>query len=123
MRFRPRHRRWIALVALLGLLFQQLAMAAYVCPLEAAQREVIAAKAPPCHAGVAVDQARCQQHCSPQPPSSDHPQMPTVPALAPATVWLGAPAATGLTGRRAHADVLARAGAPPLTVQHCTFQI
>ena len=34
VRMRPRHRRWIALVALLGLLFQQLAMANYVCPLD-----------------------------------------------------------------------------------------
>jgi len=124
MRFSPRHCRWIAFIALLGLLFQQLAMAAYVCPIEAGQWRVMTSETvPPCHAGVAVDKARCHQHCSPQPPSSDHPPMPTVPALLPATAWLRVLADTRLACRFEEADIVARAGSPPLTIRYCTFQI
>jgi len=122
VRMRPRHRRWIALVALLGLLFQQLAMAAYVCPIEARQASTSAEHAR-CHANVAVDKARCHQHCSPQPPSPDHPPAPTVPALLPATTWPDAAIAAVLDRGFEDTDVTARAAAPPLTVQHCTFQI
>jgi hypothetical protein len=125
MQFRPRHRRWIALIALLSLLFQQVAMASYVCPNESGSPGGISttAKLPPCHAGVATDKARCDQHCSTLPPSSDHPPMPTVPALLPLTVWLQIPQAACMAERVNSASVDARSTAPPLTIQHCTFQI
>lgn len=63
-----RRHRWISLLALFGLLFQQAAMAAYVCPME--QRggpgvEAIANQPPPCHTPGAADQVRCNEHCSP----------------------------------------------------------
>lgn len=125
---RLRHRRWIALIALLGLLFQQLSMAAYVCPIEVKAATLVAASTdelPPCHQPQTSDKARCHAHCHPVAPSSDHAPTPTVPAaLLPATTWLRSaawqPDACDLAFTR---EVTARAAAPPLTIQHCTFQI
>jgi hypothetical protein len=126
MPLRHRHRRWIALLALIGLLFQQLAMASYICPLERDHPTAVSsmAKMPPCHAGGATDKARCQQHCFPQPPSPDHPPMPTVPAMLPATTWLQESGNHLLQTRQVNVSrVAAKATPPPLTIQHCTFQI
>jgi hypothetical protein len=123
---RRRHRRWIALIALAALLFQQLAMAAYVCPIDQkSSTSATASDLPPCHSQGAKDAVRCHEHCYPQPPSSDHAPTPTVPAaVLPATTWWRAaawqPVAIGTDVPR---DILARATDPPLTVQHCTFQI
>jgi hypothetical protein len=124
---RLRHRRWIALLALLGLLFQQLAMAAYVCPIDvrAALSAPTADELPPCHQPQNADKARCHAHCHPLTPSADHAPAPTVPAaLLPATPWLrGAARQSAGCDLVVAREVTARATAPPLTVQHCTFQI
>ena len=117
----------VALVALFGLLFQQVAMAAYVCPIEI-QYGVAAAvstELPPCHRQDNADRARCHEHCHPLTASSDHASIPTVPmALLPATTWFRQIARDSTTSCDAVvAEVLARAGAPPLTVRDCTFQL
>ncbi|WP_347261995.1 hypothetical protein [Rudaea sp.] len=124
---RHRHRRWIALVALLGLLFQQVAMAAYACPTETRGAVAMAASSdmPDCTEPGKADLARCQQHCHPLTQTSDHGTAPTVPpALLPPTTWLRAASWHPV---RWHDDVvhgvIARAAAPPLNIQHCTFQI
>jgi len=122
-----RHRRWIALIALLGLLFQQLAMAAYACPVDGAgTASVSEAQLPPCHAPGTADKARCHQHCHPLAQTSDHATAPTIPpALLPPTTWLRAAAfiATDRTTVSNARGIDARGTAPPLTIQHCTFQI
>ncbi|MEP7043518.1 MAG: hypothetical protein ABI843_10680 [Dokdonella sp.] len=125
MHLRHRHRRWIALIALLSLLFQQVAMAAYLCPNESGRSETasMSAAMPACHANVTTDKARCNQHCAPLPPSSDHPPSPTVPTMLPATAWLPVAEARCSSGHVYGADIDARSTAPPLTIQHCTFQI
>lgn len=126
MRLRHHHRRWIALIALLGLLFQQLAMASYVCPMDSGRfgSAAMVAPAAPCHACPDADKARCQQHCFPQPPTGDHPPMPTVPALLPAATWqVQSDEHLGSVYCAGDSHVAARATAPPLTVQHCTFQL
>ena len=122
-----RHRRWIALFALFGLLFQQLAMATYACPLERAalETEQVMAAMASCQSPAQTDLARCRQHCAPLAQTSDHAPAPSVPpALLPATTW----------SREFHAGCVcvadfaasaidARATAPPLTIRDCTFQI
>ena len=127
MPLRHRRHRWIALLALFGLLFQQLAMASYVCPQERGAQATLetTAKVPPCHVDVATDKARCQQHCFPQPPSHDLPPMPTVPAMLPATTWLHEPGdrSLGRDGACGASPLAAWPTAPPLTIQYCTFQI
>jgi len=127
MLFRHRHRRWIALIALLGLLFQQLAMATYVCPIEnggTSATNAMSAMAG-CQSPDATDQTRCQQHCHPLAQTSDHAPALTVPAaMLPATTWSKEFRTTNIQPPGCNArDVDARATAPPLTIQHCTFQI
>jgi hypothetical protein len=126
---RRHHRRWIALIALFGLLFQQLAMAAYVCPLEGGDGVVSAAlqsTTPPCHAPDGTDKARCEQHCHPTTSSLDHASTPSVPPamLSPAQ-WLADPAQQSDGSRRGtfERSLVARVTAPSLNIQHCTFQI
>ncbi len=126
MLIRYRHRRWIALLALFALLFQQAAMAGYRCPLETSQAAATALmKMADCEQAAAGDKARCEQHCSPQTASSDHAQQPTVPpALLPPTTWLRAAAwRPSLFAAAPACEVTARSAAPPISIRHCTFQI
>jgi hypothetical protein len=123
---RPRHRRWTALVALLGLLFQQLAMAAYVCPNERGDVASLASvlESAPCHGPDTPDKTQCQQHCHPLVQTSDHASAPTVPpGLLPATTWLGDSHSGADSPDWIAREVDPRATAPTLTIQHCTFQI
>lgn len=124
---RHRQRRSIALIALLGLLFQQLAMAAYVCPLESGgvATASAASQMAPCQSPDTTDKIRCQQHCHPLAQSSDHAPVLTVPpALLPATTWSREFQTTRIDlPERIACDIDARATAPPLNIQHCTFQI
>jgi len=125
MPFRRHHRCCIALIALLGLLFQQLAMAAYVCPVDGGNvASNVAAQMPPCHSPDTSDKSRCHQHCHPLAQTSDHASAPAVPAaLLPATTWLRAPAVVAPNQEIRADNIDARSTAPPLTIQHCTFQI
>lgn len=127
MPFRRRHRHWIALLALIGLLFQQLAMASYACPIDNGDTTAaVASQMPPCNSPGTADKSRCHQHCHPLAQTSDHASAPTVPpALLPPTTWLRAPVvdATALRAESATCDIDARGNSPPLTIQHCTFQI
>ncbi|WP_313920756.1 hypothetical protein [Tahibacter sp.] len=121
-----RHRRWIALFALIGLLFQQFAMAAYLCPQEIAVATAQAtAETPPCHTPDTADQARCHEHCHPTTPSSDHaPALTVPPALLPATTWSREYVRPALPDDATQAYAhRARGQPPPLSIQHCTFQI
>ena len=126
---RQRLRRRIALIALLGLLFQQVAMATYICPMEVhgtAMAVATAADMPNCPLPDSTDQARCAQHCHPiLTPSASDSAAATVPlAMLPVTTWPREFDTTHL--RRFESSVSgidARLTAPPLTIQHCTFQI
>lgn len=126
MPLRRRHRRIIALIALFGLLFQQVAMTVYACPLDESGSAVVAAAAqlPPCHSQNSPDRARCHEHCHPLAQSADHAPLPSVPAaILPATTWVREPIAQSIPYDFAACAVEARATAPPLTIQYCTFQI
>ena len=78
-------------MALLALLFQQVAMAAYFCPVETASQVAATDMAMPCHRD--TEDPRCAEHCNP------HQQAPadlgalTVPmaTILPAMAWLEAP--------------------------------
>jgi hypothetical protein len=123
---RRRHHPWIAFIALFGLLFQQLAMASYACPLDGnAAATAAAVSNPPCHQFNTPDKARCHEHCHPLTSSSDHSAPPTVPAaILPPTTW-NRTASWQIVTRWNDVDreAVARAAAPPLNIQHCTFQI
>lgn len=119
-----RRRQWIALLAVFGLLFQQLAMAAYVCPQEwtAPSTAMLAVDLPPCHEPEDSDLARCQEHCHPSSALSEQVLGLGVPPLLAAVTWLfvDVPAADSLALRQ---QLRARAQPPPISIQHCTFQI
>ena len=83
MRLRARHRCRIILLLVLSLLFQQVAMAAYACPLEQRPQRMEAMHE---HcAGMGMQQARdnpalCAKHCAPDlSTAADHVPL-TVPA-------------------------------------------
>lgn len=124
-----RHRlsRRIALVALLGLLFQQLAMATYVCPMSSPAAAMAMVTDPSkCHSHQAGDRARCEQHCHPiQTTSADRGAALTVPAAhLPMATWLCETSAVAAARiGPVSCDVDVRAAGPPLTIRHCTFQI
>lgn len=124
---RRRLRRWIALIALFGLLFQQLAMATYACPLEQDGAATISAASTmtPCQSPDTTDKTRCQQHCHPLAQTSDHATPPTVPAaVLPATTWWRDASTIRIDLPESIAcEIDAHETAPPLTIQHCTFQI
>ena len=86
MNSRRRHRLATALLALAGMLFQQFAMAAYVCRFEqAALRGEPERDAMPCH-DERSDRSRCVEHCHPTAASAAHAPLPQVPPcdIAPA---------------------------------------
>lgn len=122
--YRHRHRRLIALLGLLGMLFQQIALAVYVCPIEQQGIFISASTSSPCHEQ-GGDSARCHTHCHSQLAPPDHPPALTVPAaVLPPTTWLRAASRQADSFRNElRYEVAARATAPPLTIQHCTFQI
>ena len=121
---RHRQRRWIALIALLGLLFQQVALATHVCPGGVDGAAATQAQAP-CHPKATPDQARCQSHCSLQLTITDHAPLPAVPAaILPPTTWIRSASWQSDPSPCVVArEVTARAAAPPISIRHCSFQI
>ena len=120
---RYRQRRWIALIALFGLLFQQFAMAAYLCPRDLAAMTAVA-EVVECHSGKVADVALCHEHCHPTTGSVDQtPALGVPPLLLPPSLWTTnfEPAAFDRT--EWNCRISARSKPPPLTVQYCTFQI
>ncbi|HCY62194.1 MAG TPA: hypothetical protein DHV59_05060 [Oxalobacteraceae bacterium] len=136
MRLSRSSRFATALVALVCVLFAQLAMAAYACPgLQIAEwegmAEQMAADAgqhgmPDCETMDTEQPAMCHAHLQAGDQSLDKPGTPHLPAavaqpLMSALVSIDAaylPAAS-----HAHAPWLRRSSGPPLSIQHCCFRI
>lgn len=121
-----RHRRVIVFVALFGLLFQHLAMAAYWCPqvdqeLQALLLEDSGPQA--CHEDVAVDKARCHEHCHPTVPSADHVSALSVPSLLPCLLSDCTPQVATFRHGTGLQDPADRAHPPPVSIGFCSFQI
>lgn len=126
MRHRPRHRLKVALALIACLLFQQVAMAAYVCTMTQVPTNPVA-MAQDCEA-MAGEQAErstalCQKHCAPDPTSASSQLVLTVPALALAPVAYG-PMLFPVTNRAAFAaDTLFARSDPPPRVRYCRLLI
>ena len=86
VRLSRRTRLRIALLALCALLFQQLALAAYACPLPSSAAPLTAMAAMPGCAGMpqmgAHSTQLCTQHCAQQTPAPQDARSPTVPVPA-----------------------------------------
>jgi len=111
--FARRTRLRIALLALCALLLQQLALAAYACPLPSSVAPMTAMAAMPGCAGMPATGAHgaqlCAQHCAQQTPAPQDARSPTVPALAlppqPPVLAIAAPAPAPRFGDRATAGL------------------
>lgn len=114
-------RKFGALLALVVLLFTQLAIAAYACP-SAGDAEVFVDA--PCH-GMDRNQANlCKQHCEQGSQSFDR----TAPAVVDVPVSPLIAIAVLVPHRILHGfafqtDLLAYEPGPPLLIRHCSFQI
>lgn len=128
MSFTRRSRCLAAVLAIVGLLLAQLAVAAHACPGEdaMAMARMMDADAPCC--GAAVDDpepALCKAHCEQGERSLDKPATPSMAlmAVAPSVVvaYAAGPPITATPGEQR--SLLARPTAPPLAVRHCCLRI
>ncbi len=121
-----RQRLITTLVLIASLLFQQVAVAAYVCTMPKMQFDLAvmaddcaAMESPPAQPPDAV----CQKHCSPDASSASTPVIPPVPALAlPPLLNAFALAPSSHSCVYASSDVFARSHPPP-RLRYCRLLI
>lgn len=118
------------LFALVSLLFSQLAVASYVCPVRGTASEVaaMAQAAMPCAGDMGMvdeDQAGlCHAHCQSAQQSVDKVQVPApTGAIATGFTYTIEPAQAATPDRRAQAPLLLRSTAPAIAVRNCCFRI
>ena len=118
-----RRRLRIALVAIVCLLFQQVAMAAYLCPQEQAPTQAAAsACASMGMAQAKTNPALCQKHCAPDFTTAAGHFAPSVPALALPPLQfalLAAPATHAIVA----SDVPLSGTDPPPRLRFCSLLI
>lgn len=114
-----------AIVMFFSLLFAQLAVAAYACPVQE--------RAPTMAASACADMnmdmgspALCAAHCEPGQQSADISVAPAVQAFVPCSlevVLVPIERATLAPGSSHVAPLLTHATSPPLAIRHCCFRI
>lgn len=126
MRLRDRHRFRIALAVVVCLLFQQVAMAAYACPLDRVPVDT-AAMTENC-AGMDMRQVKespalCAKHCTPdRTVAADHAAL-SVPALALPPLAFALVFAQPVTHAALVADVPVDRSDPPPRLRYCSLLI
>lgn len=126
MHLRDRHRFRIALMVIVCLLFQQVAMAAYACPLERMPADP-AAMVADC-AGMDMEHARqspvlCAKHCTPdRTVATDHAAL-SVPALALPPLAFGFAFAQPVSRVALVAGVPVDRSDPPPRLRYCSLLI
>jgi hypothetical protein len=134
MNMSPSTRLITALLMLVSLLYAQLAVAAYACPLQsgaptkAAMAVASMAEMPGC-TEMGMDKSRpalCGAHCDAGHQSADTPAAPVVAPFIPCALELVLPPLAQAAAAFASASEslpLTRSTAPPLSIQHCCFRI
>ena len=130
---RRRTRCMTALLALVSLLFMQLALARYVCPGELAQLTSVAAtqqSGVPCSEPMSTvadnDQPNlCKAHCEDANMSAETVKVPTMDAPDGLVAYFLADSARPIlpSGLPLQKALLQRSTAPPLSIRHCCFRI
>ncbi len=127
-------RKFAAVVAILGLLFAQLAVSAYACPMMAAAFSAGSAgltgagdeaATPPCHHQTSGgDQGLCQAHCqSGQQIAGEHPTGHAAADFVPSFIadvplpQIDFPSSARATVALVHAT------SPPIAIRNCCFRI
>lgn len=129
-----RKRFAMVLFALVNLLFMQLAMAGYACPVgvskaDADQTAAMAAAGMPCAETMAItmdgDQpSLCHAHCKAEQQTADKYQLPGLASLADLASDFPLPRVTPAPlGALLQVPLLRRSTAPPLAVRNCCFRI
>ncbi|MGH8077965.1 MAG: hypothetical protein ACREPE_11660 [Lysobacter sp.] len=126
MRLRARHRLRIALLVILCLLFQQLALAAYACPLEQMPAEMTAMAEDCAEMGMEQVQdnpALCAKHCAPDlSTAADHAKL-AVPALALPPLEFAPVLVTPVSHVAVQADTPIARSDPPPRLRFCSLLI
>ena len=120
---RTRQRLRIALAVIFCLLLQQVAMAAYLCPLEQAPTQ--SAASPCASMGMShakTDPALCQKHCAPDFTTAAGHFTPSVPALALPPLQFALLAAP-TTHAIVEADAPLSGADPPPRLRFCSLLI
>lgn len=126
MRLRRRHRLITMLFALISLLFMQLAVASYVCPLDSKAVD-IAEKSMPCAGEMVVDTeqiALCHAHCQSDQQTVEKAQM-HVPmgAVSTGMTYTIEPTDVDRSAPLGHMPSQLRTSAPPIAIRNCCFRI
>ena len=128
---KPTSRAFAAIVALVAVLFAQLATSAYACPgMETMTRAAVSQQdVPPCHEQAPAEErsALCDAHCQ-QGDQSLGERGTAVPAIVfaalPSSALASPVAFRDATPRPgAQSSLLERPTGPPLAVRHCRFLI
>jgi len=126
MRLRARHRLRVALVVIACLLFQQVALAAYACPMEQMPAEM-EAMAEHC-AEMGMQQAEdnpalCAKHCAPDlATAADHAKL-SVPALMLPPLTFAPVLITPVTHVAVQAEMPIARSDPPPRLRFCSLLI
>jgi len=123
--------RFLARFLIASLLFAQLAVAAYACPLEVADGMSPAmsdmAEMQDCAQMSQHDKAApnlCAEHCHPAQQLTPHANVPSVPMALPVGFFVPLPVSESSAPPMVrYADVLTLASSPPHTLLHCCFRI
>lgn len=132
MRLTRHTRFYAALLVLVSILFMQCAVAAYACPLPAAQtmagsHAVNAEQMVGCSEDMGAPSALCQAHCQPDGQSLDRPVPPDASPFI-ATRLIAALANPAFLYQSAVTEgepafVLQSSSEPPVSVRNCCFRI
>ena len=122
---RRSHRILTALIALVSLLFMQLAVAAYACPMQTQDKPVAMSMAD-CHGMDRMNPSLCQAHAEAGKQSLDKAATPTVQPFIPAAVLVEVaglellmPPALAIFAP----SVTSPGASPPIAILHCCFRI
>ena len=123
---RTRHRLRIAFLAIVCLLFQQAALAAYLCPTEQMPAQVMAMTENCAEMGMAQQQdnlALCQKHCSPDHSVAADAVKLTVPPLALPPPLLALVEVQPVVHGAIQTDVPVARSDPPPRLRFCSLLI
>lgn len=123
---RARHRLQIAILVITCLLFQQAALAAYLCPLDQMPAETTTMDEDCAEMGMAQQQdnaALCQKHCNPDYTLSTDAAKFSVPPLAMPSLTLASVFAQPASHVALQTDVPIARSDPPPRLRFCSLLI
>jgi hypothetical protein len=111
-----------ACIAALGILFSQVALAAYACPMEFVAAAASAEPADCCLEEAAATASLCEEHCKDSKASTADNAPASVDFVPAFTVWLTRPAGVSQPPNFS-SPTLVHATSPPLSILNCCFRI